>query len=83
MTECKHPWWKRRWVHTSIHTNSIARDVEGLFVKAPTELVPMFWNPSTGRLCTAAQLIEWYHKPMTEEEKRHGFPYQGGFAGLK
>ena len=42
---------------------------------------PLFWNPSTGRLCTAAQLIEWYHQPMTEDEKRHGFPYQGGFAG--
>jgi hypothetical protein len=45
-------------------------------------LVPMFWNPSTGKLCTSAELIEWYDQPMTEEEKKHGFAYQGGFAGL-
>ena len=47
----------------------------------PPKFVPFYWNPSTGRLCTSAQLIEWYHQPMTEDEKRHGFPYQGGFAG--
>lgn len=44
-------------------------------------LTPLFTNPSTGKLETAKELGEWAAQPMTEDEKKHGFEHEGGFAG--
>ncbi len=52
-------------------------------IRAPVnDLVPMFINPSTGLLCTSAELLEWYRAPMTDDEKENGFAFAGGYVGL-